>query len=228
MDEIQRYHWTSAGMQKGCEDKYSAMSGVLFVTAEAYTAALAAQAEEHLCRRKSDDADWGDRFMALSREHAKELAEARGEGEPALMHFQHLRLIGEPCMIHRDYEPTMDRLVDIANECDVKLYITHSMRRLNQKLVGAIVEQAERSNHHAGSALDLNVVYEGVWYTSEMMERREDLPSPVRRFLHGVRADSNLRWGGDFADKDPVHFDDDLVRRDPDEWARRVKELNDV
>lgn len=46
-------------------------------------AALEAQAEEHLCTRKKDDADWGDRFIALSKEHAKDLAEARGDGEPA-------------------------------------------------------------------------------------------------------------------------------------------------
>ena len=146
-----------------------------------------------------------------------------------MMPFKSTCLIGEPCMIHRDAKPMMDRLCYIAFNCKVKLYITHSMRRLNQKLFDTVVKQAERSNHHAGSAVDLNPVYEGVWYTSELMENMESLPEPVKRFLDKVVYAPELRWGGQFGvNKDRVHFDDDLVRRDPDEWARRVKELTDV
>lgn len=220
-------------------------------------AALEAQAEGHnsLLQREQDlrgrvvDAarrQHDKEIEALLREHAEsdrliatlvdrqaaELAALRGEGEPALVQFEHPNLIGEPCMIHRDYRPTMERLCDIAHSCDADLWVTHSMRRLNQKLVGAIVEQAERSNHHAGSACDLNVVCDRARYTS-----RDLIPSkleklapghPVAGFIEAVRTDNVLRWGGSFVTPDCVHFDDNLVLRDPAEWQRRVEELRDV
>lgn len=156
-------------------------------------------------------------------QHVAELAVLR---EPALAHFTHPSLFGEPCMIHRDYAPTMIQLCTIAHDCEVKLWVTHSMRRLSQKLFDKVVEEAERSNHHAGSAVDLNPVYQGVWYTSEMMEDLTDPPEPVVQFLNDVRMDPILRWGGAFnVDKDRVHFDDSLVLRNSEEWARRVTDL---
>ena len=218
MVEIQRYEIGSASGTREREAPYGP-----WAKHSDHVAALAAQAEEH---EKSDRliASLVDRQTVQIEELRKELAEARGEG-PALIRFERHRLIGEPCMIHRDFAPTMRRLVEIAINCDVKLWVTHSMRRLDQKLVGAIVKAAKRSNHHAGSAIDMNPVYQGVWYTSEMMANTLDLPGPVQKFLGSVMEDPDLRWGGQFGvNKDRVHIDSDLVRRDPDEWAKRVKE----
>ena len=79
MAEIQRYSCSPAVLHPESEGYLVRWQDALAHE----TAALEAQAEEHLRRRKIDDADWGDRFMALSREHAQELAEARGVGEPA-------------------------------------------------------------------------------------------------------------------------------------------------
>jgi len=198
----------------------------------AAAAELAAQAEEH-------KADIGVResfylnALALRRELTP---------EPVLFHYEHPSLIvsidgteftSEPCMIHRDYAPAMDRLCTIAHGCGVQLFVTHSVRRLDQVLEDTVVEQALRSNHHAGSAVDLNVVCDGEWFNSKRLDATaiQDLAEadPVRRFIEDVRADPDLRWGGGFqmSPTDPVHFDDNLVLRDPDEWQRRVTAIRE-
>jgi len=197
------------------------------------TAALEAQAEEHReDMRQARRRWWNERageFTRLVDKHAAELAALRGEREAALIHYEHPHLIGEPCMIHRDFKPEMERLCNIAGRCDVEIWVTHSFRPLNAKLVGAIVEAAERSNHHAGSGVDMNPVYQGVWYTSEKMADWDNLPEPVKGFLRRVENDESLRWGGQFGvNKDRVHIDSDLARRDPAEWARRTRELQDA
>ena len=155
--------------------------------------------------------------------------EALGKGEPALVHFEHPRLIGEPCMIHRDYRPTMEKLAQHANDCGVSLWVTSPYRRLHQDIEGAIVKAARRSNHYAGSAVDLNVMCRKNLFNSRELLEAFDSGEPehyVRSFLDNVHDDPGLRWGGTFNTPDPVHFDDDLVSRDPDEWAKRVRELN--
>ena len=209
MDRIQRYHWTQHGMTT------RAVNGIEWVKATE----LAALRGEHETK-----------LALIERLHKEEivfLEAQQGNGEPALMHGESAHLIGEPCMIHRAFYSSMIRLIDIAADCDVQLGVTHSMRRLNQKLVGAVIEAAARSNHHAGSAVDMNPVYQGIWYTNEMMKDWDNLPAPIQVFLRRVMNDEFLRWGGAFGvNKDRVHIDSNLVLRDPAEWQRRVKELN--
>lgn len=185
---------------------------------------------KHAKEMESNEKAWQTTYGRIKTEHAADLAALRGEGEPALIQFEHPRLIGEPCMIHRDFRPAVQMLGAIAEDCDVRLHITHSMRRLNQRLVGAIVREAERSNHHAGSAVDLNVVCDGAYYTSEHLTFEKILnlldTHPVRRFILAAKDGPNcIRWGGSWGDA--VHFDDNLVLRDAAEWERRVKDLQD-
>ncbi len=239
-----RWIWTPDGMR---ENVY-----IGYLRAEEVAAALEAQAEEHkkdLSRIALQQEEyWSNACARIRREHAADLAEKqadrvkeinslkakhtaelaalRGEGEPALIQFENLCLIGEPCMIHRDYRPAMERLVNIAYDCQVKIWVTHSFRPLNAKLVDKIVEEAERSNHHAGSGIDMNPVYQDVWYTNEMMKDFVSLPLPIRNFLNAVTHSPDLRWGGTFGvNKDRVHIDSNLVLRDPAEWQRRVEQL---
>lgn len=189
---------------------------------ETLLTAACREREEVLIRHNAELAELRGELLSLNREIAEE------HGEPALAHFTHPSLIGEPCMIHRDYAPTMIQLCTHAHDCDVKLWVTHSMRRLDQDMLDLAVKKAKRSNHLAGSAVDLNPVYQDVWYTSEMMEDLADLPEPVCQFLNDACMDPVLRWGGAFnVNKDRVHFDDNLVLRDPDEWARRVRQLQE-
>ena len=254
MAEIQRYimvEGSSPELKKSAHGGLYDREEAIAYFGSKETAALAAQAEEHerdmhslktrlhwdravevghlKSQHTKDLAEQAEKLALIERLHREEVAflEAQIAGnEPALIQFEHPHLIGEPCMIHRDYRPTMEKLCDIAFKCDVQLWVTHSMRRLSQKLYDKVVEEAERSNHHAGSAVDLNPVYQGIWYASKKMKTWSSLPIPVQNFLSRVKDDPNLRWGGDFAHKDPVHFDDDLVRRDPVAWAKRVRELN--
>ena len=220
MSEIQQWAWGMSGMLQA-----RANSRADFVTYQDYLSALEAKDEEHTQAVGEVQAYWLGKFSTLQEKHAAEIAALRGTTELALFHYRSGRLLGEPCMIHRSFASSMDRLCMIALDCDVQLYITHSIRRLDQVLQDTVVEQALRSNHHAGSAVDFNPVYEGVWYTSDKMKDWVSLPTPVKQFLTNVMDDDTLRWGGGFSTPDPVHFDDNLVRRDPEEWQRRVAEL---
>jgi uncharacterized protein YcbK (DUF882 family) len=219
-----------------------------------HAAKIAEQAEEHTRAVGEVQAHWLGKFSSLREKHAAELAEKnqmhmaamqakeqyyiqkmgalRGEGEAALIHFEHhaLHRDGAACMIHRDYLPTMRKLCGIASDCEVELFITSSYRTLHQDIEGAIVKAARRSNHYAGSAVDLNVVCGKGWFNSERLSLDGDLGGlphehPVGIFIDAVREALGIRWGGDFAHKDPVQFDSDLVRRDPAEWQRRVEQL---
>ena len=230
-DKIQRYR-----VREDAESRYMVKAGEgSWVGFTDHRIALAAQAEEHRKILINNDTDWANREAirrkALEDKHAQELAEARGEGEPALLTFTWrdvcaLREGCEPVRIHRDFKPSFLHLCDIADDCGVEIWPTHSVRRLNQNLYDKVVEEAERSNHHAGSAIDMNPVYDDVWYTSERMKDRDKMPSPVWKFLYNVMDDKVLRWGGAFhVNKDCVHFDDNLVLRDAAEWAKRVREV---
>ena len=48
----------------------------------------------------------------------------------------------------------------------------------------------------------------GIKATKEICARYPALPKPVRRFIKFIKDNPNLRWGGDFTDRDPVHSDD--------------------
>lgn len=195
-----------------------------------HAAELAEKTKTHIAVLESKDryyhgklAELRGELFSLDRDIAEE------HGEPALMHFVDGALIGEPCMVHRDFEQALEKLCDIARGCEVKLWVTHSIRYLDQDMLDLVVKKAKRSNHLAGSAVDLNPVYQGVWYTNAKMEdMAAGAPKPVQEFLAGVVNDPTLRWGGQFGvNKDLVHFDSNLVLRDPVEWARRVEQLRE-
>ena len=62
----------------------------------------------------------------------------------------------------------------------------------------------------AGHAIDMNVVHDGKtkFANSKVLARYPQVPEPVRRFIKSIIKDPNLRWGGTFNDRDPVHIDD--------------------
>jgi len=253
-DKIQRYQLTvEYGTSLGGEaipcPKAQAHGHGPLVRYSDHLAALEAQAEGHSEKLAFQRAKYEQLAVAriqqvdgirvshsrelgrLKAKHAAEIAALRGAGEPALITLTHeevyaLREDCEPVRIHRDFEPSFIRLCEIASECGVEIWPTHSIRYLDQDMLDLVVKKAKRSNHLAGSALDLNVVYEGVWYTNARMADVDGLPQAVERFLFGVQDDPDLRWGGTFGiGKDRVHFDNDLVRRDPAVWAKRVEQL---
>ena len=78
------------------------------------------------------------------------------------------------------------------------------------------------SNHLAGHAIDINIVYKDKWYHSKLMRRSNlnNLPYNVRAFINSLRKDKYIRWGGDFSKEDPVHIDDHL-NKNKSAWYQR-------
>jgi len=135
--------------------------------------------------------------------------------------------VGDPIEAHVDFHPALRRLDAYAARVGARIHVTHSFRRPDERLRGAVVPPARRSNHLVGHAIDMNVVLPGVWLSSKRLRREHlrELPSEARYLIQQIRDDDELRWGGDFVHPDPVHIDDDLSRRDPDQWMRKLREI---
>jgi hypothetical protein len=132
-----------------------------------------------------------------------------------LVTFSNENFVGAPVKIDNDFVAAMNRVGQYAKNCGLKIWITSSTRSLNNQVKGAIVPPASKSCHHIGHAIDMNVMYDGKLYNSKKLRRGNlaNLPEPIRNFIDSIRADKELRWGGDFNTEDPVHIDDDLYRK---------------
>lgn len=135
--------------------------------------------------------------------------------------------VGDEILAHLDFHSSLRRLSGFAQECMLEIYVTHSFRRRDHVASGAVVSPAKRSNHLVGHAIDMNLVVGGQFYNSGKLRRENhrSLPPKARYFLQMIREDPILRWGGDFVQPDPVHIDDDLYRRDPMGWERKLAAL---
>ena len=81
-------------------------------------------------------------------------------------------------------------------------------------LTNVIVPPSKTSNHLVGHAIDMNLYYEGKLCNSKCLINEATWPEGVGCFISKIRNNKDLRWGGDFEPKDPVHIDDDLYDRD--------------
>ncbi len=126
--------------------------------------------------------------------------------------FIHDSFIGEATRVDQDFVPDLQRLSEYAAQCNLKIWVTSSLRPLNNQFKGAIVEPASRSCHHIGHAIDMNLFYEGEIYNSKMLRNSNhiNLSDNITSFFELIRADKVLRWGGDFRSEDPVHIDNDF------------------
>ncbi|MEM7374377.1 MAG: papain-like cysteine protease family protein [Bacteroidota bacterium] len=123
-----------------------------------------------------------------------------------------------------DFLPAIKRIQGYAAKRQVTLYITSSFRPLDWKpKEKTVVTPARKSNHYAGHAIDMNVIYKGTWYNSVKMRKSNfpHLPESVKGFLADIRNDTELRWGGDFQNEDTVHIDDFLNANEAN-WQARV------
>ena len=111
-----------------------------------------------------------------------------------------------------------------AGNRGVQIHVTSSFRQQQQAVTGAVVQPVTNSNHHAGHAIDMNVRYQGTLYTSTQLQSNNlnNLPQAVQGLIDDIRNDTDLRWGGDFANTDPVHIDDGLNINDPTTFQQRV------
>lgn len=132
-----------------------------------------------------------------------------GKNSPLVL-YEASRFIGKPCRADVEFVPALDKINSYAKQANVSIYVTSSFRTTTN-VKGAIVKPATYSNHLAGHGIDMNVIYDnGKWANSKLLVKYPDIPNPVRRFLKFIIDDPDLRWGGNFNTKDPVHIDDHL------------------
>ena len=134
---------------------------------------------------------------------------------------------GTEIRCHEDFLPALQRLGEYAKRCDVRFHVNSSLRDPGEPVKGAIVEPATLSNHHVGHAIDANPVIGGVLiHSSRLRGPYRALPLAFAELVDLVRLDPTLRWGGDFkTEPDPVHFDDNLKRRDTNGWSLKLAEI---
>ncbi len=136
--------------------------------------------------------------------------------------FTHAALTGKECLVEDSFAPLLKELCDKAEELLLKIYITSS-HRYTIVVPGAIVTPAKMSNHLIGHAIDGNIVEKGAFWNSQKLEG--ELTGKVLELIEWVREHPVLRWGGDFAKRDVVHFDDAFNIKSPDQYKEILKSL---
>ena len=138
--------------------------------------------------------------------------------------YHRAQFIGKEVRADVDFWPHLDRINQYALDCDVQVFVTSSTREPGRTIRGNIVKPASRSNHLVGHAIDMNLKSRNGFFNSTKLKRSNfnQLPDETREFLEKIRADGNLRWGGDFSKEDPVHIDDGLNVRNPERWDAKL------
>jgi len=126
--------------------------------------------------------------------------------------------------VDADLVPHLDRIARFAEECELKVFVTSSLRDPSGGISNAIVTPAKGSNHFVGHAIDMNLQLDsGDFFNSSKLKKLADQPRKVRDFIKKVQDDPELRWGGDFRTPDVVHIDDGLNLRQPDVWKAKFE-----
>jgi hypothetical protein len=108
-------------------------------------------------------------------------------------------------VVHMDYVAGLESINTAADDAGVTFQVNQTFREAGKPVSGAVVKPASKSQHLIGNAVDFNINDSGdVILSSEMAWSK--LSQPAKDFITAVKA-AGLRWGGDFADRDPIHFD---------------------
>lgn len=142
-----------------------------------------------------------------------------------LVLFEGSRFQGKPCRADIEFVPALEKINAYAEQAGVFIHVTSAFRT-SSNVAGAIVKPATRSNHMAGHAIDMNVIYDNKTKSanSTILAKYPNVPAPVKQFLRSVIDDKGLRWGGLFNTKDPVHIDDGL-NGDMAKWDKRYQAM---
>ncbi|WP_052752929.1 peptidoglycan-binding domain-containing protein [Kordia zhangzhouensis] len=144
-----------------------------------------------------------------------------------LVLFQGSRFSGKPCRADELFVPALEKINGYAEQADVIIHVTSSFRTTTN-VQGAIVKPATFSNHLAGHGIDMNIRYgNGKWANSSVLAKYPNVPEPVKYFLSLIIDDDELRWGGNFNTKDPVHIDDHL-NKDRAAWKKRYQAMQEA
>lgn len=137
------------------------------------------------------------------------------------------RFVGHAIRCDADFVPKLVRVGHYAEECGLYVHVTSSLRN-SIDVPGAIVDPAKLSNHLVGHAIDMNLVRLGdrgevIDFYNSTAFRLEVLDPDVKRFFDMIRADKDLRYGGDFRKPDVVHIDDGLNINEPEVWLAKYE-----
>jgi len=145
------------------------------------------------------------------------------EDSPMVL-FEASRFRGQPCRVDAQFVQALNKVNAHAEKAGVFVFVTSSFRT-SSNVAGAIVKPATRSNHMAGHAIDMNVIYgNGKSANSRELDKYPAVAEPVRLFIKSIIDDPGLRWGGNFQDKDSVHIDDNL-NQDMALWDKRYQAM---
>jgi len=78
-------------------------------------------------------------------------------------------LRGRQILINKNFEPHLKRIDEYATKNNVELIVNQAYRNSEQTLNRAVVEPVKQSNHHAGFAIDFNVISKGIKYFSNCL-----------------------------------------------------------
>jgi len=120
-------------------------------------------------------------------------------------------------LAHEDFADSITSTMnDEAKKAKVTLDINQTFRVQGAAVGSAVVTPAKKSQHLIGHAVDLNIVDGDTVNTAAMFNSGKQTDA-ADKFIEGVKG-QGLRWGGDFSDTDPVHFDD-LVEPKSEDYA---------
>lgn len=126
--------------------------------------------------------------------------------------------------IHRDFLTAMRQIGQCAENQGLQIFVTSALRRPNQPLCNSLLSPTKMSNHHAGHAIDINLIHKGDWLGSNELAEWKSLPVEAKTFFHEISG-HDLRWGRNFSPPDPVHIDDGLNVRERQIFALKVMNI---
>src|ERR1700752_2480789 len=109
-------------------------------------------------------------------------------------------------VIDADFVSGLQKLDDAAAGANVTILVNQAFRVAGAPVGGAVVKPATKSQHLIGHAIDCNIQDGATLVTSAIFAANKQ-PANTRAFVNAAKA-AGLRWGGDFTERDYVHFDD--------------------
>jgi len=156
------------------------------------------------------------------------LTEIVSDNTNPLVEFTASNFVGKKVIADNDFVAGLKRINKYAKDSAVLIHVTSSYRK-DANVANAIVTPSKMSNHMVGHAIDMNVRYgddHKNWCNSAALSK-PTLPEPVAKFIGLIRADGELRWGGDFRKKDSVHIDD-YYNKNADNWKKKFEQIKNV
>jgi hypothetical protein len=143
----------------------------------------------------------------LNTDNFKALAEYNGRNTKGVQ--------GRQVLVHKNFIPYMEIIDSLAGVNNLVLQINSSYRLPESKPGRSVVRQAGNSNHKAGFAIDINIIYDGQKYFYHNLKKSnlKNQPQSIQNFITAIRKEKKLRWGGNFGD--PVHIDYALNKKSP-------------